>query len=53
MSPSFFKPRNAKELGEAIAAVAREVPNVPFYYYHFPGMNTLNVSFSGFVCVCV
>jgi hypothetical protein len=45
MSPSFFKPRNAREMGEVIAAVAREVPEVPFYYYHFPDMNGLNVRF--------
>lgn len=35
-SPFYFKPANVEMLAECIIAVASEVPDMPFYYYHIP-----------------
>lgn len=35
-APFYFKPANLKGLAECCKAVADEVPDMPFYYYHIP-----------------
>lgn len=43
ISPSFFKPSNAACLKEFLRAVALAAPNMPFYYYHIPGLTGVNI----------
>jgi len=38
-APFYFKPANVGMLAEACMAVARAVPDMPFYYYHIPVLN--------------
>lgn len=38
-APFYFKPVNVKQLAACIRDVAREVPDMPFYYYHIPVLN--------------
>ena len=35
-APFYFKPANVKQLQECCKAIADEVPDIPFYYYHIP-----------------
>ena len=42
MSPAFYKPTTPEGLAKNIIAVAKEVPNTPFYYYHIPFMSGMN-----------
>jgi N-acetylneuraminate lyase len=44
MAPSFFKPSGEKALARLLIQVAQSVPKIPFYYYHIPFMNGINVS---------
>ncbi len=43
MAPSYFKPNNPQHLAEILIEVAKEVPEIPVYYYHIPFMNQINV----------
>jgi N-acetylneuraminate lyase len=36
LAPSYFKPANLEALVDWCAAIAREVPDLPFYYYDIP-----------------
>lgn len=38
MPPVFFKPATVDALAATLAAVAKECPSLPFYYYHIPSM---------------
>lgn len=38
-APFYFKPATVKMLAECCKAVADEVPEMPFYYYHIPVLN--------------
>ncbi len=38
IAPSFFKPADAAVLAEHCAAIAAAAPELPFYYYHIPGV---------------
>lgn len=38
-APFYFKPANVGMLAEACMAVAKAVPDMPFYYYHIPVLN--------------
>lgn len=44
LAPVFFKPATAGELVDFLAPVAGSAPQLPFYYYHFPGMTGSQVS---------
>lgn len=35
-APFYFKPPSVKALAEVCMAVARVIPEIPFYYYHIP-----------------
>lgn len=35
-APFYFKPADVKQLAECCKAIADEVPDMPFYYYHIP-----------------
>src|SRR5690606_19400306 len=48
MAPIFLKPRNISALVEYCAAIAREAPDIPFYFYHIPqvtGVDFMMVEF--------
>ncbi|EGR27198.1 mandelate racemase muconate lactonizing protein, putative [Ichthyophthirius multifiliis] len=42
IAPSYFKPKNIEELVSLISQIAKKVPQMPFYYYHYPNMNGVN-----------
>jgi len=44
MPPSFFKPRNEKEVAQMLIHVAQNHPTLPIYYYHIPSMTGVNVN---------
>jgi len=44
IAPSFFKPASERELVEFFVPIAAAAPELPFYYYHFPGITGVNVS---------
>ena len=43
-APFYFKPTDAKALAACCKAIADEVPDMPFYYYHIPVLNGCNVA---------
>ena len=43
-APFYFKPANVSQLADCCKAIADEVPDMPFYYYHIPVLT--GVSFS-------
>lgn len=43
VAPYFLKPRNAKEVVDAIALIAAGAPKLPFYYYHVPAVTGIAV----------
>lgn len=49
IAPSFFKPASTADLVTWCAKVAGAAPNLPFYYYHMPGMTGVNVSATDFL----
>ena len=42
-APFYFKPADVRTLAACCAAVARETPDMPFYYYHIPVLNGVDV----------
>jgi N-acetylneuraminate lyase len=38
-APFYFKPADVKQLADSCKAIADEVPDMPFYYYHIPVLN--------------
>lgn len=38
MAPFFYKPASLEDLVSFCAEIAAEAPELPFYYYHIPGM---------------
>jgi N-acetylneuraminate lyase len=42
-APFYFKPADVKALAACCKAIADEVPEIPFYYYHIPILNGYNV----------
>jgi len=44
LSPYFFKPGSVTDLVEFCAQVAAAAPELPFYYYHLPGMTGVTFS---------
>lgn len=49
LAPSYFKPADLDALIKWTAAVAVEVPDCPFYYYHIPGMTGAAFSMSAYL----
>jgi len=41
-APFYFKPANVVMLAKACIEVAETVPDMPFYYYHIPGLTGAN-----------
>jgi N-acetylneuraminate lyase len=42
--PFYFKPANAEMLARSCKAVAEQVPDMPFYYYHIPVLTGVNIA---------
>ncbi len=51
IGPTFFKPSGVEELVDFCAPVAAAAPNIPFYYYHMPGMTGVNLPMTEFLRV--
>lgn len=49
LAPSYFKPANIEALVNWTAAIAKEVPECPFYYYHIPGLTGVDFSMSQYL----
>lgn len=49
MAPFFYKPENVEDLALFCAEIAAEAPELPFYYYHIPGMTNVDFSMSEFL----
>ena len=49
MGPSFFRPARVQELVEWCEGVAAAAPEVPFYYYHIPGMTGVGLPMADFL----
>jgi len=44
MHPDFFAPQRTVELKELCKSIAAAAPSLPFYYYHIPPLNGINLS---------
>lgn len=44
MGPLFFKPGSVTELVDYTAETAEAAPNTPYFFYHMPAMNGINMS---------
>jgi N-acetylneuraminate lyase len=44
MAPAFLPPKRNEELLDLCKAVAAAAPSIPFYYYHIPPLNRVNLS---------
>lgn len=51
IAPSFFKPATMVELVAWCAQVAAAAPQLPFYYYHMPGMTGVALPAADFLSV--
>ena len=49
MGPMFLKPMDISELVAYCAEVASAAPNIPFYYYHIPGISGINLNMFEFL----
>jgi N-acetylneuraminate lyase len=43
-APFYFKPANAAMLAQSCKAIADQVPEMPFYYYHIPVLTGVNIA---------
>lgn len=43
MAPMFLGPKRNEELGAFCKTVSSAAPDLPFYYYHIPGLNGINL----------
>ncbi len=48
LAPGFFKPAGLSGLVDWCAALAAAAPSLPFYFYHIPSMNGVNLSVARF-----
>ncbi len=46
IAPHFFKPSTAEDLISFLRPIAGAAPDLPFYYYHMPGMTGVSVPVS-------
>jgi len=51
MAPCFAKPADAEMLADFCVPIAAAAPDLPFYYYHIPGMTGVNLSMAQFMQV--
>ncbi len=49
LAPSYFKTGDMNALVEWTAAIADEIPDCPFYYYHIPGMTGVRFPMSTYL----
>lgn len=49
IGPTFFHPANVDDLVEWCAQIAAVAPALPFYYYHFPAMNSPRLPMTAFL----
>jgi N-acetylneuraminate lyase len=49
IAPYFFKPSSAEDLISYLRPIAGAAPELPFYYYHMPGMTGVNIPVSSFI----
>jgi len=43
LPPAYLGPGRIEELGEFCASIASAAPDLPFYYYHIPGLSGVNL----------
>lgn len=43
-APFYFKPANADMLAQCCKAIADQIPDMPFYYYHIPVLTGVNIT---------
>ncbi len=43
MAPMFLGPKRVDELGPFCKLISQAAPELPFYYYHIPGLNGINL----------
>jgi N-acetylneuraminate lyase len=43
-APFYFKPANAAMLAQSCKAIADQIPDMPFYYYHIPVLTGVNIT---------
>jgi N-acetylneuraminate lyase len=43
-APFYFKPANAEMLAQCCKAIADQIPDMPFYYYHIPVLTGVNIA---------
>ena len=43
MAPMFLGPKRIEELGAFCKSVSLAAPELPFYYYHIPGLNSIDL----------
>ena len=43
-APFYFKPANADMLAQCCKAIADQIPDMPFYYYHIPVLTGVNIA---------
>lgn len=48
-APSYFKIENAESLVDWTATIAAAAPDIPFYYYHIPGLTGVSVDLRKYV----
>ncbi len=49
MAPCFYRPANVEDLVYSCVEVAAEAPELPFYYYHIPGMTGVDLPMLDFL----
>jgi N-acetylneuraminate lyase len=49
MAPCFAKPDTVEDLVAFCAEIAAAAPDLPFYYYHIPGMTNVNFAMADFL----
>jgi len=49
MAPNYFKPDSPDHLVETMAIIASGAPHLPFWYYHFPAMTSVDINMYEFV----
>jgi N-acetylneuraminate lyase len=46
--PFYHKPKDVLTLVKTVKKIAEKAPNLPFYYYHFPGLTGVTFSMASF-----
>jgi N-acetylneuraminate lyase len=48
VSPFYHKPKDVMTLVKTVKKIAEKAPDLPFYYYHFPGLTGVTFSMASF-----